>query len=129
MGWLGQVERDGRAVEALEAFSAQLAKQVLLVRGDVVDQFLVERFLFGERLGFAYGAFGEFDVAAALGNDGTHQGGGVVLDFFHHGLVGLAEESHGMGGAGVGAGSHGGDIGGFENEDSGRGGAAPVGAT
>jgi hypothetical protein len=47
---------------------------------DVLDQVLVECFLIGEGLRLADGAFGELDVATALGDDGAHEGGGVVLD-------------------------------------------------
>ena len=53
------------------------------------------------------------------GGDGAHEGSGIVLDFLHHGLVRLAEESDGVGGSGVGAGGHRGDVSGFEDKDAG----------
>src|ERR1035441_3120850 len=63
----GQVESYRVSVEAFETFAFHLAKQILLVWGNVVDQLLVEGLLFGEGLRFAHGALGQFDVAATLG--------------------------------------------------------------
>ncbi len=130
-GLAGELEGDFLAVEALEAFAVDLAEEIVFAGGDVVDQVLRKGFLVGEGLGFAHGAFGELDVAAAPGNDRTHQGGGIVLDLLLHLVVGLdlgwTEEQDGMRRAGVGSGSHGCDVGGFEDEDSGGTGAAAAG--
>src|SRR5581483_9991711 len=98
-----------------------------------VDQFLVEGFLVGEALRLQDDAFGDLHIASALGGDGAHEGGGVVGDLFFHHIVrsdGRAPGGHedGMGGSGVGAGSHGGDVGTFENEEAGGGGAAARGS-
>ena len=70
-------------------------------------------------------------LASALRGDGAHEGGGVILDFAVHLLVGLyldwANERDGMSGPGGGSGGHGGDVGGFENEDPGGTGVASRG--
>jgi hypothetical protein len=90
--------------------------------------FLVERLLLGKGFGLAHGALGQFDVASALGDDGAHQGRGVVLHFhFHHVIHFFAAEDDGMRCARIGSRSHGGDVGRFENEEAGRCGAAAAG--
>ncbi len=130
-GLAGELEGDFLSVEALEAFAVDLAEEIFFAGGHVVDQVLRESFLLGEGFGFEHRAFGDFDVAAAPGGDGAHEGGGIVLDFALHLVVGLdlgrAEEQDGMRRAGVGSGGHGRDVGGFEDEDSGRTGAAAGG--
>ncbi len=123
-----QVQRDLLAVEARDLAAIELLQQVFLAGGDHVNQVVLERFLVGEGLGLAHGALGDLDVAAALGDHRAHEGGGIVLDFFRHDLVGLAAaERDRMRRAGVGAGRHGGDVGGFQDEEPGRGGARAAG--
>ena len=127
----GEIHSGLLAVEALEGFALHLAEKIVRAGCDVVDQVLRQGFLVGEGFRFAHGAFGELDVAAAPGNDRAHQSGGIVLDLLLHFVIGLdrgrAEEQHGMRRSSVGAGSHGRDVGGFENEDSRRTGAAAAG--
>jgi len=75
-----------------------------------------------KRQGFrlAHCAFRHFDVAAALGYKGTHEGGGVVLDLFLHHVIHLAaKHADGMGRARIGTGRHGGDVCTFQDEKSG----------
>ena len=130
-GLAGELESDFLAVEALETLALHLAEKIVLAGGYVVDEMLREGFLLGEGFGFADGTFGDLNIASAPGNDGAHQGRGIVLDLLLHLIVGLdrgwAEEQHGMRRAGVGSGSHGRDVGGFEDEDSSRTGAAAAG--
>ncbi len=125
-----KVQRSGRSVEAFESFSLHLAKEVFGTRGNVVDEMAGERFLLGEGLRLAHGALGTFDVASALGCEGAHEGGSVILDFAIHLIVGLdlhrTNERDRMRGAGCRSGSHGGDVGGFENKYS-RGTCVPAG--
>ena len=88
-GLAREIQRSGLSVEAFESFSLDLAEEVFGTRGNVVDEMAGERFLLGERLGFAHGALGTFDVASALGCEGAHEGGSVVLDFAIHLIVRL----------------------------------------
>ena len=122
-----QTQRDGLAIEALEALAVQLVEEILFAWGDVLDQLLVERLLVCEGFRLAHGALGQFYVASALGDYGAHQGCGVVLHFLFHDVVHLAAEDDGMRGAGVGSGGHGGNVGGFEDEEASRCGAASAG--
>ena len=75
-----------------------------------------------------HGGQGGIDVAIALGDVGTKKGLGVVLDLLGHGFVGLAELEDHVGRTGVGAGRHGGDIGGFKQEETRRCGAGACGS-
>ncbi len=88
-GLAGEFEGYLLAIEALEAFAVDLAEKIVFAGGDVVDQVLRKGFLLGEGLGFAHRAFGDFDVAAAPGNHGAHERGGIVFDFLLHHVVGL----------------------------------------
>ena len=106
----------------------QLLEQVVFAGCYVVDQFLRKRFLIGERLGLADCGFGDLNIAAALRNYRSQQGGGIILDFFLHRVVHLAAaERDGMSRAGVGSGRHGRNVGAFENEKSGGRGPASAG--
>ncbi len=82
-----EIQSDLLAVEALEALAIDLPEEIVLAGGNVVDQMLRESFLIGEGLGLAHGAFGHFDIAAAPGDDGTHEGGRVVLDLLLHHVI------------------------------------------
>ena len=116
-----QIQRDRFPVEALDGFALHLFQQVLFVGRDVVDQLLRKRFLLGKRLRLAHRALGHFDVAAALGNHGTHQRGGVILHLLFHDVVHLAAaQGHRMGRAGIGARSHGRHVRALQNEEAGR---------
>ena len=130
-GLARQFESDFFAVKALEAFTVNLTEKIFLVGCHVVDEMLAKGFLLGERFGLAHCAFGYLDVAAAPRNHGTHQGGGIVFNLLLHLVVGLdrgwADEQHGVCRAGVGSGGHGGDVGGFEYENSRGTGAAAAG--
>ena len=131
MGWPESLRVTSWPLKRLKLLPVDLAEEIVLAGGHVVDQVLRQRFLFGEGLGFEHGAFGDLDVAAAPGGDRAHEGGGIILDFALHLVVGLdlswAEEQHGMRRASVGSGSHGCDVGRFEDEDSSRTGAAAGG--
>ena len=84
--------------------------------------------LLGKGFGLAHRTFGDFDIAAASGCDGAHQGCSVVFHLlFHHVVQVAAAERDGMGRAGIGAGGHGGDVGGFEDKKSGGRSAAAAG--
>ena len=74
---------------------------------------------FAEGFRVADGVFGVFGVAAADGDVGAQEGGGVVLDLFLEDGVHGGAFDDGVGGAGFGAGSHGGDVGGFEQKEAG----------
>ena len=90
---------------------------------------LVEGFFGGIGVRGLHGRHRGIDVAIALGDVGAEEGLGVVLDLLGHGFVGLAEFEDDVGGAGIGSRSHGGDVGGFEQEEPGRSGAGAGGAT
>ena len=62
-------------------------------------------------------------VAVALDDVGAQECLGVVLHLLGQGFVGLAEFEDHMGRSGVGSGSHGGDVGRLQQEESGRPGA------
>jgi hypothetical protein len=127
-GLVGEVEGLGRSVKALDAAAIELVKQVGFVARGEIDEMEVEGFLLGPRDGLADGFFGFRRVASAAGNIGAQKGRRVVLDLGLHDFVGLgAAEGDGVGRSGVGAVGHGRDIGGLENEESGGGGASPVG--
>ncbi len=66
---------------------------------------------------------GRIDVAIAPADIGAQEGFGVVLDLLRHGVVGLAELEDHVGRAGVGAGRHGGNVRGLQQEEAGRAGA------
>ena len=68
------------------------------------------------------------DVAPALFHRAAQPRGRVVLHFVAHGLVHRPGERDRRGRPGIGAGSHRGDVRGFENEESGRCRAAPAGS-
>ena len=89
-----------------------------------VDEFEFEGFVVAVGFGVADGVFGGLDVAAAARGVGAEEGCGVVLDLLFEDGVELAAFDDGVGGAGVGSGSHGGDVGGFEEEEACRAGAA-----
>ncbi len=110
-------------VAAVEGF-----QEGLLVRGDKVDDLELQGL--GGRGGDALAddAFGPFDVAAPLLGDAAGVGGGIVQNLFHHRaaflLAAPAEaDSHRMGGADIGTGRHGGEIG--RQGDEGPGGGRP----
>ena len=70
------------------------------------------------------GGLGCVGIAVAPRDVGAQKGLGVVLDLLAHGGVGLgAEFNHRMRRSGIGAGSHGGDVGRFQQEKSRRTGA------
>ncbi len=99
----------------------------LIVRGKV-DEMEIESFLFGPGDGLADRLFSFLRVASAARDVGAEEGRGVILDFGLHCLVRLAAaEGDGMGGSGIGAIGHGGDVGGLEDEESGGGGAGAAG--
>ena len=111
---------DGAAIELVE--------QVGFVARGEVDEMEVEGFLLGPGDGLADGFFGLLDVASAARDVGAKEGRGVVLDLGLHDIVGLAAaEGDRMGGSGIGAVGHGGDVGGLEDEESGGGGAGSAG--
>ena len=129
-GLARELQGDLLATEALEAFALHLAEKIVLAGGHIVDEMLRERFLIGEGLGFEYGAYGNFNVAASSGDDRAHESGGIILNFALHFVVDLGREQANqdrMRRSGVGSGSHGCHIGRFQEENSGRTGAAAAG--
>ena len=114
-----EVQGLGGAVEAMDLAAVECGEQGGVVGRYEVDQLELEGFLVAVGLGVADGVFGGFYVAAAAGGVGAEEGCGVVLDFFFEDGIELAAFDDGMGGAGVGAGGHGGDVGCFEEEEAG----------
>ena len=122
-----QVQGLGGAVEAMDLAAVERGEERGVVGGDEVDELEFEGFCVAVGFGVADGVFGGFDVAAAAAGVGAEEGCGVVLDLLLEDGVELAAFDDGVGGAGVGAGSHGGDVGGFEEEEAGGAGAAAGG--
>src|ERR1700692_1073420 len=87
-------------------------------------------FLLGKGFGLEHGADCDLNIAASSGSDRAHESGSIVLHFALHLVVDLGREradQDGMRRARIGSGSHGGDVGGFEDEDTRRTGAAAGG--
>ena len=120
-GGVGEVEGFPRVVpsKAVDLPIIEGGEEGLVVGGDEVDELEFEGFLVAVGLRVADGVLGGFDVAAAAGDVGAEEGGCVVFDFGAEDGVDLAAFDDGVGGAGVGAGGQGGDIGGFEEEEDG----------
>ena len=122
------MESFGLAVEALDLAVVEGVEESLVVVGrDEVDEVELEGFLLAVGFGVADGVFGGGDVAAATLGVGAEEGGGVVFDFFLEDGVHRLAFDDGVGGSGVGAGGHGGDVGGFEDEEAGGSGAGAGG--
>src|SRR5258705_8853551 len=98
-----------------------------VVEGDEVDQIQLEGFFVAVGFGVADGVLGGLYVASAAACVGAEEGCGVVFDLLFEDGIDLVAHDDGVGGAGVGAGSHGGYVGGFEEEEAGGGCAAAAG--
>ncbi len=117
------------AVEALDGAAFELVEQVALIMRDYVDQVLLQSFLIGPRLRLAHRGLRQLHVAPSRPDVRAHEGGRVVLDLGLHGVVHLlAAESDGMRRSGVGPGSHGRHVGGFEDEEASRSRSRPAGS-
>ena len=101
----------GGAVEAMDLAAVERVEEGGVVGSDEVDELELEGLFVAVGLGVADGVFGGFDVAATTGGIGAEEGGGVVLDLFLEDGIELTAFDDGVGGAGVGAGGHGGDVG------------------
>ena len=123
----GEVQGFGVPSKRWICAAVEGGEQRLVVGGDEVDELEVEGFFVAVGLGVADGVFGGLDVASAAGDVGAEEGRGVVLDLLLEDGVGLAAFDDGVGGSGVGSGGHGGDVGGFEQEEAGGAGAAAGG--
>ena len=120
----GQVKYLSRSVEPRDLPAVQLRKQILLVLGDDVDEVIVQCFLVREGLAFEHGFFGQRSVAPPLGGNAAQVRRGIVLQFLFHDRIHLGADHDRVCGAGIGSGSHRRNVAGFEEEKSGRGGAA-----
>src|SRR5579883_541778 len=127
-GYGAQMKHLFRSVPARDFTSVELLEELLLIGGDDLDQMVVERFFFGESFRVAHGLFGKLAVAPAPGGETAQQRGGIVLDLLAHDVIHLASQKYGRRSAGVGAGRHGSHIAGFEQEESGGGGARSAGS-
>ncbi len=114
----------GSAIETMDLASVESGEERGVVKRDEVDQLQVEGFFVAVGLGVADGILGGLHVASAAAGVGAEEGCGVVFDLFLEDWVELAAIDDGMSGAGVGAGSHGGYVGRFEEEEAG--GACPA---
>src|SRR5258708_26579380 len=109
----------GAAVEAMDLAAVERREERGVVESDEVDQFQLEGFFVAVGLGVADGIVGGLYVASAAASVGAEEGCGIVFDLFFEDGVELAALDDGMGGSGVGAGGHGGYVGGFEEEETG----------
>ncbi len=126
-GGSGGVEGFDAAIEAGDAAAVEGGEELLLAGRDDVDEVVIEGFFFGEGFGFGDGFIGQVGVAAALEDYAAQAGGGVVFDLLAFGFAHVAGEEDGGRGSGAGAGRHGGNVGGLEEEEAGAGGAASTG--
>jgi hypothetical protein len=81
---------------------------------------LIQGFVRGEGFGGADGGFCDIGIASASSDVRAQEGSRVVLHLLLHGVVGRARCEHRMRSSGVGAGSHGGYICRFKNEEASR---------
>jgi len=110
-----------RTIEPGDGASVEVVKKLGFAGGDKVDQVLrrlIQGFIGGEGFGGADGGFSDIGIAPAAGDIGAQEGSRVVLHLLLHGVVGGSGCEDRVRSAGVGAGSHGGYIRRFKNEEA-----------
>ena len=114
-----QVQLDFLAVKTLDGSALKLLEQIVFVRGDNVDELVLERLVFGKRFGLADRTFGYFDIPSTLRGNCAHERRRVVFELLLHDLVELAAaHADRMSRPGVCARGHGCHVGCFQDEKS-----------
>src|SRR5271169_1594593 len=121
-GSTNEMEGGRLAVKSFHRLAVDLLKQIVLIASHVIDEVLIERFLVGPRLRFAYRGLGQSHIASPWSDERAHEGGSIVFKLLLHDVIQLlATKSDRMSGPCVGSRSHRRHVGSLQDKEACRG--------